>query len=110
VPIGDGDVKDEELALAVQLIEQAASDVFEPEKYEDEVSTKLLALIEKKIEGEEITAAPQVEADDKIVDLMEALKASLGAGAAGESGSKGRKPAKRASSGGEDEGKKRAVR
>jgi len=110
VPIGDGDVKDEELALAVQLIEQATSEIFEPEKYEDEVSTKVLALIEKKIEGEEITAAPEVEADDKIVDLMEALKASLGAGAAGKSGSKGRKPAKRASSGGEDEGKKRAVR
>jgi len=110
VPIGDGEVKDEELALAVQLIEQAASDIFEPDKYEDEVSTKVLALIEKKIEGEEITAAPEIEADDKIVDLMEALKASLGAGDAGASGSKGRKGAKRAASGGEDEGKKRAVR
>jgi len=110
VPIGDGEVKDEELALAVQLIEQAASDVFEPEKYEDEVSTKVLALIEKKIEGEEITSAPEVEADDKIVDLMEALKASLGAGDSGSSDSKDRKPAKRASSGGEDDGKKRAVR
>ena len=110
VPIGDGEVKDEELALAVQLIEQAASDIFEPDKYEDEVSTKVLALIEKKIEGEEITAAPEIEADDKIVDLMEALKASLGAGGAGASGSKGRKGAKRAASGGEDEGKKRAVR
>ncbi|MCK5489785.1 MAG: Ku protein, partial [Gemmatimonadetes bacterium] len=36
VPIGEGEVKDEELALAVQLIEQAASDSFEPEKYEDD--------------------------------------------------------------------------
>jgi DNA end-binding protein Ku len=108
VPVGDGDVKDEELALAVQLIEQAASDIFEPEKYEDEVSKKVLSLIEKKIEGEEITAAPEVEADDKIVDLMEALKASLGPDVG--SGSKGRKPAKRASSSGEDDGKKRAAR
>ena len=69
---------------------------------------KVLSLIEKKIEGEEITAAPEVEAEDKIVDLMEALKASLGS--SGASGSKGRKPAKRASSSGEDDGKKRAAR
>lgn len=109
VPIGDSEVKDEELALAVQLIEQAASDTFEPDKYEDEVSKKVLALIEKKIEGEEITAAPEVEAEDKIIDLMEALKASLGAD--GESaGSKERKPAKRASSSGKGKGKKRAAR
>ena len=108
VPIGDGDVKDEELALAVQLIEQATSEIFEPEKYEDEVSTKVLALIEKKIEGEEITAAPEIEADDKIVDLMEALKASLGKG--GATGSKDRKPAKRASSSDKGTDKKRAAR
>jgi DNA end-binding protein Ku len=102
-------VKDEELALAVQLIEQAASDAFEPEKYEDEVSKKVLALIEKKIEGEEITAVPEVEADDKIVDLMEALKASLGTGD-GPAESKDRKPAKRASSRGKGKDKKRAAR
>lgn len=109
VPIGEGDVKKEELDLAVQLIEQAAADGFEPDKYEDEVSKKVLALIEKKIEGEEITAAPEAEAEDKIVDLMEALKASLGSGTE-ESGAKGRKPAKRASSRGGDGGKKRAAR
>ena len=109
VPIGEGDVKKEELELAVQLIEQAAADSFEPDKYEDEVSKKVLALIEKKIEGEEITAAPEVESEDKIVDLMEALKASLGSGSEA-SGDKGRKPAKRASSRGGDGGKKRAAR
>jgi DNA end-binding protein Ku len=109
VPIGEGGVKDEELELAVQLIEQAASDRFEPEKYEDEVSKKVMALIEKKIEGEEITAAPEAEAEDKIVDLMEALKASLGAGPEAE-GSKGRKPAKRASSRTTGKEKKRAAR
>ncbi|MBT8461239.1 MAG: Ku protein [Gemmatimonadetes bacterium] len=110
VPIGDSEVKDEELALAVQLIEQAASDAFEPEKYEDEVSKKVLALIEKKIEGEEITAAPEIEADDKIVDLMEALKASLGSGDGKSAGPKKRKPAKRASSRGKATDKKRAAR
>ncbi|MDP2469731.1 MAG: Ku protein [Candidatus Palauibacterales bacterium] len=109
VPIGEGEVKDEELALAVQLIEQAASDAFEPHKYEDEVSKKVMALIEKKIEGEEITAAPEVEAEDKIVDLMEALKASLGAGAGGAKSAKGRKPAKRASARASGAEKKRAA-
>ncbi len=103
-------MKEEELALAVQLIEQAASDTFEPDKYEDEVSKKVLALIEKKIEGEEITAAPEVEADDKIVDLMEALKASLGSGGGKSAGPKERKPAKRASSRDKGTDKKRAAR
>jgi DNA end-binding protein Ku len=110
VPIGDGEVKDEELELAVQLINQASSDSFEPEKYEDEVSKKVLALIERKIEGEEITAAPEIEAEDKIIDLMEALKASLGAAGSETGGSKQRKPARRASSRGAGEDKKRAAR
>lgn len=109
VPIGDGEVKQEELDLAVQLIEQAASDVFDPEKYEDEVSKKVMALIEKKIEGEEITTAPEAEAEDKIVDLMEALKASLGNAADQGKSTGGRKPAKRAASGGKRTDKKRAA-
>ncbi|MEE9208115.1 MAG: Ku protein [Gemmatimonadota bacterium] len=79
VPIGDEKVKKEELDLAVQLVEQASIDTFEPEKYEDEVSEKVLSLIEKKIEGEEITAAPEADTGGEIIDLMEALKASLGA-------------------------------
>lgn len=110
VPIGDGEVKAEELELAVQLIDQASSDSFEPEKYEDEVSKRVLALIEKKIEGEEITAAPEIEAQDKIIDLMEALKASLHKAGPEKSGAKERKPAKRASSRGKGEDKKRAAR
>lgn len=109
VPIGEAEVKEEELALAVQLVNQAASDRFEPERYADEVSAKVLALIEKKIEGEEITSAPEVEAEDKIVDLMEALKASLGAAA--ESGDEdNRKPARRATSRAKGGGGKRAAR
>ncbi len=63
VPIGDGEVKKEEMKLAVQLV--------------DEVHGRVMALIEQKIEGEEITAAPEPKADTKIIDLMDALKASL---------------------------------
>jgi DNA end-binding protein Ku len=108
VPIGDAEVKDEELALAVQLIQQAAKDSFDPDKYEDEVSAKVLALIERKIEGEEITAAPEAGAEDKIIDLMAALKASLGDD--GATDEEGRKPAKRASSKSKRESKKKAAR
>lgn len=97
VPLGDGEVKKEELKLAVQLIEQAATDEYRPEKYEDEVRCRVLALIDEKIEtGEEITAAPTVETETKVIDLMEALKASLGAEGSDAAGAKPRKAAKRA--------------
>ena len=48
-----------------------------PSKYSDEVKAKVLELIQRKIDGNDITAAPVVESDEKIVDLMQALKASL---------------------------------
>lgn len=79
VPLGESrEVGDAELNLAVQLIEQVASQQFEPEKYRDEVKDRVLELIEQKLEGQEITAAPQPQRGE-IIDLMEALKASLGA-------------------------------
>lgn len=81
VPRGEGEVKDTELELAVQLIEQAASDEFHPEQYEDEVRKRALELIEQKIAGQDITQAPTDEPKTQIIDLMEALKASLAAGA-----------------------------
>jgi DNA end-binding protein Ku len=103
VPSGDGDVSEAELKLAVQLIEQIASEDFDPGKYEDEVGQRMLTAIEKKIaDGAEITAPPEVEPEAQVIDLMEALKASVGNGAR----TKGRgKPAKR----GKATGRKRAV-
>jgi len=80
VPIEDATVKPAELKLATQLIEQAASDKFEPGNYRDEVRERMLALIQRKVEGEDITIAPSAEPEHKIVDIMEALKASLAAG------------------------------
>ncbi len=80
VPLGDSDVKEQELELAAQLIEQAASDEFRPENYRDEVRERVLALIQQKVDGEEITLAPSVEPQTQIIDLMAALKASLAAG------------------------------
>lgn len=78
VPLEKGEVNEAELTLARQFIEQAASESFDPGRYRDEVKEKIQALIDKKIEGEQITLAPQEEPETKIIDLMEALKASLG--------------------------------
>jgi DNA end-binding protein Ku len=76
VPHPDTPVKETELALARQLIEQSATDEFRPENYRDTVRERVLEAIQAKVEGEEITAeaAPQ---ETKIIDLMDALKASL---------------------------------
>jgi len=96
VPSGDGEVKEQELELAVQLIEQAATDDFNPENYRDEVRERVLALIQRKVDGEEITLAPTEEPKTQIIDLMAALKASLAAGGGEEAD--GEKPAKKAAS------------
>lgn len=79
VPVAPADVKEPELRLAMQLIEQIASDKFQPDQYEDTVRQSTRDLIEKKVQGEEITAVPQEAPKAQIIDLMEALKASLSA-------------------------------
>jgi DNA end-binding protein Ku len=78
VPIPDAEIKDAELKLATQLVEQIASDQFHPEHYEDEVRKRYHEAIQRKVEGQEITAAPEAPRA-QIIDLMEALKASLAA-------------------------------
>jgi DNA end-binding protein Ku len=80
VPIEDATVKPAELKLATQLVEQAASDEFHPERYKDEVRERMMALIQRKVEGEDITLMPTAEPEHKIIDIMAALKASLAAG------------------------------
>jgi DNA end-binding protein Ku len=77
VPVGDGEIKPMELTLAKQLIEQASNDKFEPVKYKDNVRERVLEAIQRKVDGQEITAEPAQDGSGKIIDLMEALKASL---------------------------------
>jgi DNA end-binding protein Ku len=77
VPLEDGEVNEAELQLARQLIDQAASDAFDPSQFKDEVRERTLELIEQKVQGQEITAAPAEESKTKIIDLMAALKASI---------------------------------
>ncbi len=79
VPVAPAEVKEPELRLAMQLIDQIASDKFQPEQYEDTVRQNTRDLIEQKIQGQEITAPPQEAPKAQIIDLMEALKASLSA-------------------------------
>jgi DNA end-binding protein Ku len=77
IEIPPGDVKDAELKLAQQLIEQQAVDKFDPTPYVDDVRTRIEAEIQKKVEGQEITMAEAPEGGGQVIDLMEALRASL---------------------------------
>ena len=81
IDIGDADVKDSELRMAIQLAEMSASDEFHPENYRDEVKERIREMIQMKIEGEEITNAFTDEPKAQVIDLMEALRASLGGAA-----------------------------
>ena len=86
IPIEDATVKEAELKLAYQLIEQSTTDEFKPEKYTDDVKARIQEVIQQKVEGEEVTYAAAEEPKAQIIDLMEALKASRepGAGATGK--------------------------
>jgi DNA end-binding protein Ku len=92
VPHPETPVKEAELALARQLIEQSATDEFRPENYRDTVRERVLDAIQAKVEGQEIIeeAAPP---ETKIIDLMDALRASLAKQGAGASDKKGAKRA-----------------
>jgi len=85
IDIPKTEVRDAELKLAQQLIEQQAVDRFDPSAYKDDVRERIDAAIQKKVEGQEITLAEAPEPGGQVIDLMEALRASLE-----------KKPAKRA--------------
>jgi DNA end-binding protein Ku len=72
------DVSERELKMASQLIESLTTD-FEPDQYHDDYREKVLELIERKAQGEEIVAPPAAERPTPVVDLMAALEASLAA-------------------------------
>jgi DNA end-binding protein Ku len=95
------EVRPTELKLAKQLIDAQSSDKFDPTQYKDDVSARIEAAISKKVEGQEITMSDAPETTAKVIDLMEALRASLDRkppkkGAAPVKADEGRKPAKRA--------------
>lgn len=68
---------DAERDLGRKLIEQLTNDAFDPSKYHDEYATRVIAAVEQKVAGQEVTAAPEPPRG-QIIDLFEALKKSLG--------------------------------
>jgi len=79
VPLGEEvKAKKGELDLAIQLIEQIASDSFDADDYEDEVRIRIREAIQHKVDGKEVTTTIEEQPKAQIIDLMEALKASLG--------------------------------
>lgn len=73
------DVSQGELQLALQLISQIAADSYDPAQYVDEEKKRILAAIDEKIAGKQVVAATAEAAPDtaQVIDLMEALRASL---------------------------------
>ena len=95
-------IDDRERKMARQLIQHLSSD-FDPKEFKDEYHKALKKLIDKKIAGEEIVVAPEPEPTGEVVDLMEALRASV------EAARQGKKPqlpkkkeTRKASAGAED--------
>ncbi len=97
VDLGDVEVDEAELELATQLVDQIATDEFRPEAYHDGVKEQMLAAIEQKVAGQEMTFAPKEEPKAQVIDLMDALKASLADDDADAEATSKRKPAKKAS-------------
>ena len=75
------EVKQPELALALQLIDQIAADSYDPAAFVDEEKERILAAIDEKIAGKQIVTseAPEPAAGGQIIDLVDALRASLSA-------------------------------
>jgi DNA end-binding protein Ku len=74
-------VSDAELKLARQLIDQLAAKKFDPTEYADEFKGRLAAAVRRKIEGKEISVAAEAgtaQSEGNVIDLMQALKKSLG--------------------------------
>ncbi len=77
----DGEIKvsPKELQMAKSLIESLAEDHFDPTRYQDEYREALMKVVQAKLEGQEQIEAAPSEAAPKVMDLMEALKASVDA-------------------------------
>ncbi|HEX6349848.1 MAG TPA: Ku protein [Candidatus Dormibacteraeota bacterium] len=73
---GSAKVSDRELQMAKTLVESLA-DTFDPERYQDNYKEALMQVVQAKVEGQETVTAPEPEAAPRVMDLMEALKASV---------------------------------
>ena len=86
------------MKLARQLVEQLGAKRFDPNEYSDEHKTRVEAAIQRKVEGKEVSLAegPVSTKSGNVIDLMEALRASIDARAPKQPDLKERKAPKRA--------------
>ncbi len=92
-------VREGELDLALQLIRGLARDAFKPEQYSDDYRGRVMDMLERKVEGREITAPLAAAERPQVIDLMEALKASLAKRGLPESAATAKKPPAKAPDG-----------
>ena len=76
IPSGRAEPTDRELKLATQMIDSLTRD-WDPARYSDTYTDELRELIEAKAKGKEVTVEPDIEPEAKVLDLMEALQASV---------------------------------
>jgi DNA end-binding protein Ku len=95
-------VSEPELKLAQQLIDHLAVKRFDPNEYADEFKGRVEAAIQKKIQGKQISLAeaPVAAGSGNVIDLMQALRASIDARGSKATSLKERKAPKRAASSG----------
>jgi DNA end-binding protein Ku len=70
-------VKEGELELATRLVDELSHAEFVPSQYEDDYRQRILAAVEQKVAGREVTAAGPEAQRAQVIDLMDALKESL---------------------------------
>jgi DNA end-binding protein Ku len=73
----DVDVNPRELQMAKALVENLAEERFDPNRFHDDYHEALMEIVNAKVQGQEVVAAPEVDAAPAVMDLMEALKASV---------------------------------
>jgi DNA end-binding protein Ku len=89
-------VREGELGLALQLIRGLARDDFKPDQYKDDYRERVTDMLQRKIEGREIIPAPAPAERPRVIDLMDALKASLAKRGLPESAATAKKPPSKA--------------
>ena len=74
---GEPKLRAGEVDMARKLVQQLSSKSFRPEQYHDQYRERLQEVVQKKVAGEEVTLAEPEKPKAQVIDLMEALKASL---------------------------------
>ncbi len=77
IPKGEATISGQEMELAITLIDQLSQSDFDPTAFQDEYRDRVVDMINKKAAGEKIAVEP-FQKTAPVVDIMEALRASLG--------------------------------